>query len=167
MEVKARGIYDNYKYTSEKQNVKKTDDNSSGENSGSNESEIKILIAQLQAAKSSFEASLYLTKIKAALSKIQGSDENLPLINKVKKIIQSGNKKVEQLKEEEALAAEKKKAEINNDREEVSEIDADIQKKRRRHMVKENDILPKTESFGGIHFEDISINLGANFDVLV
>ena len=68
---------------------------------------IKILIAQLAAAKTSAEASDYIVKLNIELSKLQSSNKNAILINKIKKVIQNGNKKVSQLKEEEIpLAAQ-------------------------------------------------------------
>ena len=107
-----------YRYTpennSQKQNLKakqavqkqldaKKQNSSENSSDKTDTSYIKILIAQLAAAKTSLEASDYIVKLNIELSKLQSSNKNAVLINKIKKVIQNGNKKVSQLKEEEKL----------------------------------------------------------------
>jgi len=128
---------------------------------------IKILAAQLAAAKSSVEASLYLAKLKIELSKIQNTKSNLALINKVKKVIQNGNKKVSQLKEEEELESKRKSAESKNDKETASSLDDTIKEKKRKRILRENNDLPKLDKDGSsINLENIAVSLGADFSAI-
>ena len=124
---------------------------------------IKILIAQLAAAKTSAEASDYIVKLNIELSKLQSSNKNAILINKIKKVIQNGNKKESQLKEEEKLESKRKSAEMKRDSETASALDATIKEKKRRRVLKENNNLPNLDESGPISLENISVSLGADF----
>lgn len=124
---------------------------------------IKILIAQLAAAKTSAEASDYIVKLNIELSKLQSSNKNAILINKIKKVIQNGNKKVSQLKEEEKLESKRKSAEMKRDSETASALDATIKEKKRKRVLKENNNLPNLDESGPISLENISVSLGADF----
>ena len=171
-----------YRYTpennSQKQNLKAkqavqkqldTKKQNSSENSSdkTDTSYIKILIAQLAAAKTSLEASDYIVKLNIELSKLQSSNKNAVLINKIKKVIQNGNKKVSQLKEEEKLENKRKSAEIKKDTETASALDATLKEKKRKRILRENNNLPNLDKSDPISLDNISVSLGADFSSVI
>lgn len=102
---------------------------------------IKMLIASLSSAKTSLEASIYVSKLRGELASLQASDDSA-MIKKVKKIIQNGDKKIINLQKEEKLEQEKREAEIKGDETSAKEISAELKKKRKEHRLKENIKLP-------------------------
>ncbi len=107
-------------------------------------SKIKMLIASLSAAKTSFEASIYVTKLREELASLQtsASTDDSAMIRKVKKIIQNGDKKVRNLQNEEKLEQEKQQAEIKGDKVSEKEITSELNKKRKSRQSKEHIKLP-------------------------
>ncbi len=141
--------------------------NKSGSRSSSESidtSYIKILIAQLAAARTSLEASDYVIKLNIELSKLEVSNKTLTIRNKIKKVIQNGNKKVSQLKEEEKLESKRKIAELKKDNKSFSKLDNTIKEKKRKRISEENNNIPKLDNTDPINLDNISVSFGAGAD---